>query len=245
MKTLETPRFPASWSSTICVALMSAEHTVHILLRLWYSHEWEYVPVQHHRWNSSLVARRPSTARITTSCPSAQSRWKFNSSLVDISASWTVYVWASVFLGLGSRQDEYNTKPLGIGKIVLRMPRIPSGNLDVWHRGWIRVQRVCVFETEIESVSYSYYLPLSLFLLRPEPAVSTHGTRIMGQLFGKAYYGMRRQHTSLPHAQTHTNTETVTTFQVIGIRLFQCYQSRMRWGCGFLACLSGQVFSSL
>lgn len=154
-------------------------------------------------------------------------------------------MWASVFLGWGSRQDEYNTKPLGIGKIVPGMPGIPSGNLDVWHRGWIRVQRVCVFETEIESVSYSYYPPLSLFLLRPEPAVSTHETRIMGQLFGEAYYGMRRQHTSLPHAQTHTKTETVTTSQVIGIRLFQCYQTRMWWCCGFLTYLSGQVFSSL
>lgn len=47
------------------------------------------------------------------------------------------------------------------------------------------------------------------------------------------------------HMQTHTNTETVTTSQVIGIRLFQCYQTRMRWCCGFLTYLSGQVFSSL
>lgn len=44
-------------------------------------------------------------------------------------ACWTVCV--SVFLGRGSRQDEDNTKPLGIGKIVPGMPGIPSGNLDV------------------------------------------------------------------------------------------------------------------
>lgn len=119
-------------------------------------------------------------------------------------------VCVSVFLGWGSRQDEHNTKPLGIRKIVPGMPGIPSGNLAVWHRGWIWVQCVCVClkQCECESESYSNYLPLSLFLLRPEPAVSTHETRIMGQLFGEAYYGMRTQHISLPHSQTHTQTHS-------------------------------------
>ena len=120
------------------------------------------------------------TERITAAFPAAQSRRKF-SPFKWISV--LVGLCMCVFLGWGPRQDEHNTKPLGIRKIVPEMPGIPSGNLDVWHRGWIRVQSVCVcvcayvcvcacmrvcvcvyvceFETETESESYSYYLPLS------------------------------------------------------------------------------------
>lgn len=153
------------------------------------------------------------------------------------------YVYTSVLLGQRSRQDEPNTKLLGIRKTVSGMPRIPSGNFAVWNRRWIWVQCVCVCICSQVSEIYSNKLPLSLFLLRPEPAVSTHETRIMGQLFGKAYYGMRTH--PLLHTQTHSETETVTTSQVIGIRLFQCYQTRMWWCCGFLRYLSGQVYSPL
>lgn len=152
-------------------------------------------------------------------------------------------VYTSVLLGQRSRQDEPNTKLLGIRKTVSGMPRIPSGNFAVWNRRWIWVQCVCVCICSQVSEIYSNKLPLSLFLLRPEPAVSTHETRIMGQLFGKAYYGMRTH--PLLHTQTHSETETVTTSQVIGIRLFQCYQTRMWWCCGFLRYLSGQVYSPL
>lgn len=78
---------------------------------------------------------------------------------------------------------------------------------------------VCLKQCECESESYSNYLPLSLFLLRPEPAVSTHETRIMGQLFGEAYYGMRTQHISLPHSQTHTQTHSQTeSYTITGDR---------------------------
>lgn len=109
-------------------------------------------------------------------------------------------VYTSVLLGQRSRQDEPNTKLLGIRKTVSGMPRIPSGNFAVWNRRWIWVQCVCVCICSQVSDIYSNKHPLSLFLLRPEPAVSTHETRIMGQLFGKAYYGMRT------HPLLHTNT---------------------------------------
>lgn len=64
-------------------------------------------------------------------------------------------VCVSVFLGWGCREDEPNTKPSGIRKIVPEMLKIPSGNLAVWHRGWISVQ--CVWSRVSES--YSDYLP--------------------------------------------------------------------------------------
>lgn len=78
---------------------------------------------------------------------------------------------------------------------------------------------MCVFEADRMKVRVTAPTSPSLFLLRPEPAVSTHETRIMGRLFREAYYGRRTQHISLPHTQTHTHANTrIDTYTIIGDR---------------------------
>lgn len=52
----------------------------------------------------------------------------------------------------------------------------------------------CAFEGETVKVRRQLFPTLSLFLLRPEPAVSAHETKTMGQLIGEAYYGLKTQH---------------------------------------------------
>lgn len=79
------------------------------------------------------------------------------------------------------------------------------------------------------------------FLLRREAAGSPHETRIMGQLFGGAYYGMRTHQVS-PSRPTHTaEAERLTPSQVIEIRRPPGYQSRTTPCRGFQKYQSGQV----
>lgn len=101
-------------------------------------------------WNSHVFASSASPmkfiARAAGLQPHSQKPGQdTNSACSDGTLALVVRLCASVFTGWSSRQFEHNTKHLGIMMLVNGMPGIPSGNLVGRRRGWIKVQRVCVF----------------------------------------------------------------------------------------------------
>lgn len=105
---------------------------------------------------------------------------------------------------------------------------IPSGNLAVWHRGWIRVQCVCVFGRERESkwVLQRRSPPLSSFWGQRRLYLLTRLE--LWDSFTKRPIMVWGHNMSHSHTQTHSHTDRVTPSQVIEISPFQCYRARQR-----------------